>query len=289
MRPLALLSTPLLPSLTTALQIPNLQPYLSALSFPISLSDYIPPTTANVTADPQHDLLRRQFSNTCPQNFNPCDNVGAPGLCCAEGVGCAADDAGNVACCPSGAVCTGVINGVITAGTVDGNGHLVSASAGVNSDGAVVGAGAVGSGGQVFTSVGSSYVMTASGSGIGGVVAASSPSTIGPVAGASSGGAFIVDGGSTVATPGAAGRAVEVVSATPTPVDFGGRLLTRRLAADRKSDHSCSGDGAFMSEFASLDGVCTSVDKAGFSEVSRHALIVQREGLYIISKCINVT
>ena len=218
MRLLAFLPPSLLLSLTTALQLPNLQPYLSAISFPISLADYIPPTTANTTSDEarQHDLLKRQFSNTCPEDFNPCDNVGAPGLCCASAAACAADDAGNVACCPTGAVCTGVINGVITAGTVDSNGHLVSASAGVSEGGgAVAGAG----GGQVITSVGSSYVVTGSGS-TGGVVAASSPTSYGPVAGVSSGGGFIVDGGSTVATPGMAGR-VELVSTCLYSLRFG--------------------------------------------------------------------
>lgn len=205
MRPVALLSAPLLLTPTTALQLPSLQPFLSALTFPVSLADYIPPTAPSAPPTPRpHALLKRQFSNTCPNNFNPCDSVGAPGLCCAEDAACAADDAGNVACCPSGAVCTGVINGVITAGTVDSNGHLVSASAG----GGVAGVG----GGQVVTSVGSTYIVTGSGAAGGGLVAASSPSTIGPVVGQSSGGGFIVDAGSTVATPGAGVRGAEVVS-----------------------------------------------------------------------------
>lgn len=145
-----------------------------------------------------------------------------------------ADDAGNVACCPAGAVCTGVVNGVITEGTVDSDGQLVSATA--SSGGAVVAGG--GSGGQVVTSVGSSYVVSGSGSagagGVGaggGLVAASSPSSFGLAAGASSGGGFIVDGGSTVATPGFAVRGAEVVSISPN----NGPSLQRRNADVRYS------------------------------------------------------
>lgn len=212
MHPIVLFPIPLLLSLTTAFQLPNLQPYLPAISFPISISDYIPPTISNTTSDDQrHDLLKRQFSNTCPDNFDSCDNVGAPGLCCVKNAACVADDAGNVACCQEGAVCTGMVNGVITQGTVDGDGNLVSASGGVSS-GSTAAAAAGGGGGQVVTSVGSSFVMTGSGSANGGLVAASSPSTIGPAVASSSGGQFIVDGGSTVATPGAAVRRAELVS-----------------------------------------------------------------------------
>lgn len=226
MRLVGLLPAPLLIALTSALQLSNLRPYLPAISFPISISDYIPPTTSNASSEPQHDLLKRQFSNTCPADFNSCDNVGAPGLCCVDNAQCVADDAGNVACCPAGAVCTGTVNGVITQGTVDNDGNLVSASAGGN--GAAVG------GGQVVTSVGSTYVMTASGAANGGLVAASSPSTIAPANGESTGGGFIVDAGSTVATPGAAVRGAELVSIVPYSFeDVGIGMLTMLTAIHR--------------------------------------------------------
>ncbi len=54
----------LLPTtLIAALQLPNFSSFLSAL--PISIDDYILPNTTT-TAPPAHDLLKRQYSNTCP-------------------------------------------------------------------------------------------------------------------------------------------------------------------------------------------------------------------------------
>ena len=64
----------------------------------------------------ERELRRRQGidididEDLCPDDFNPCVALGAPGLCCEENQNCALDNAGRVACCPEGAVCTGIID-----------------------------------------------------------------------------------------------------------------------------------------------------------------------------------
>ena len=191
----------LLPAtLVSALQLPNLQDIQSFVSaFSISLEDYIPPSFLSNSTDSSttaHDLLRRQFSNTCPTDFHPCNNLGAPGLCCASAAVCSADANGNVACCPTGAVCTGAITGVITGGTV-------------NSDGSLIGGGRTGTGTSSFVFAGSTTTQ--------GLVPASVPSTVssqqlGSGTATRTGGGFIIDGTSTVASPGAGVRGADVVS-----------------------------------------------------------------------------
>lgn len=184
-------------TIVTAFQIPrlDLQPFFSAL--PLGLSDYIP-TLANLTNNPPHDLLRRQYSNTCPTDFNSCSNLGAVNLCCAPHAVCSADFAGNVACCPSGSACSGTIAGIITVGTVNSNGDLVGATA-TTGNGVVVGGAAT-----------TTATTTA------GLVAASTQTTAadtGTTDTAVSGSAFIVGGtAGVVATPAAAIRAAQIVS-----------------------------------------------------------------------------
>ena len=180
-----LLPPALLVTLTLAIELPPLQPFLSAIGLPVTLQDYLQPissTNTDTQPEPEHDLLKRQFDNSCPDNFNSCGNLGAPGLCCAEAARCAADDAGNVACCPSGAACSGTIGGVITQGTV-------------NSMGSVIGGG--GGGGTASTT---SFVVAGSTTGQG-LVPASTQQT---------GSGFIVNSGTTVATVGAGVRGAEV-------------------------------------------------------------------------------
>jgi hypothetical protein len=155
------------------------------------MDDYIRPNNTQ-SPPPAHELLRRQFSNTCPTNFHACNNLGAPGLCCASEAVCSADANGNVACCPTGAECSGTINGVIHSGTVNQYGSVVAA-----------------------TGSGTSSFVRATGSTGEGLVPASTRTTATSAAagGASTtGDGFIIDGTSTVASPGMGARAVGVVS-----------------------------------------------------------------------------
>lgn len=108
---LALLSTLITASINFS---PFLQPIL----------DTLPQELSNGSA--QQELVRRQDSTACPTSYINCADLGASGLCCSPSAVCSADYAGHVACCPSGAACTGTIAGVITSGTMDASGLLVT-------------------------------------------------------------------------------------------------------------------------------------------------------------------
>jgi hypothetical protein len=173
----------------TALQLPNLQPFLSAI--PIAISDYFPPAVDHAAAQrveqsppsqksqqQLHELFRRQDSDTCPSGYNNCENIGAPGLCCSPSARCSADAAGHVACCPRGAACTGTIGGVVAGGsTSSGSGVASATSSGVVSSGLLVPA-----------------------------------STTQSATGLTTQGGFVLDGTETVATPGAGMRGAQAVS-----------------------------------------------------------------------------
>lgn len=178
----------------SALQLSDFQPFLSAI--PISVSDYLPPAVADRAPpqeqqattptqkseqqlQPHHNLFRRQTDDTCPSSYNNCANIGAPGLCCAPSARCSADAAGHVACCPRGAACTGTI-GAIKTGTSTGTG----------------------------TGTGTA-TSTASGTGDSGLLVTASTSQSALSTGE---GGFVMDGGQTVATPGAGFRGAQPVS-----------------------------------------------------------------------------
>ena len=60
--------------------------------------------------DSLHSLLKRQ---SCPADYTSCAGVSAPNSasnCCAVSSTCALDNAGNIACCPLGSFCTGIIS-----------------------------------------------------------------------------------------------------------------------------------------------------------------------------------
>lgn len=130
-------SSLLLAIATSAFDLPNFVDFIPAL--PITLADYIPPTVSNET---HHENLKRQVTATdgCPNHFQNCANMGAPGLCCATKAVCSPDAAGHVACCPSGEACSGTVAGVITGGTVNSDGSAVTGTTGST----VAGGGAVG-------------------------------------------------------------------------------------------------------------------------------------------------
>jgi len=200
----------LIATLTTAIQLPNLQPFLSAI--PISISDYIPQVASNASSEQvAHENLKRQNSNACPSSFNSCANIGAPGLCCSPNAVCSPDQAGHVACCPSGAACTGQISGVISSGSIDASGNVVGGGAVAGATGSSSGFGGLATTSASTTSTTQNFESAQATTSGNGLVLASTQTT----ATSAGGGGFIVDGGtSTVATPGAAVRAAEMVSAS---------------------------------------------------------------------------
>lgn len=125
------------------------------------------PTQGSNTYDPAfpHVILqKRQYNPTiCASGYVNCASLGAPGLCCRPNTRCAVDNAGYVACCPIGAVCTGVITaltGTTTTTTPQiisptSNNGLILASTGVTT---TVGLGATST--QGFIIAGGTTVVT---------------------------------------------------------------------------------------------------------------------------------
>ena len=68
------------------------------------------PAQANETLleDTSNELRRRQGTN-CANGYAVCNSINRPDLCCQTNQVCSADRAGNAACCPLGAACTGTI------------------------------------------------------------------------------------------------------------------------------------------------------------------------------------
>ncbi|OJD37708.1 uncharacterized protein BKCO1_6000212 [Diplodia corticola] len=161
------------------------QPPLSTPT-PASASNTAATTSPTTTPAPDHHnllaLLKRQASSsssssssggtTCPASYSACAALGAPGLCCHRSSNCAVDQAGHVACCPSGAVCTGSIRASST----------VAAGYGVTTV-------TEGQGSGSTSSLGS-FVL---------------PTSVTTTTGTTGGGGFIVVASTTVAEPNAAG------------------------------------------------------------------------------------
>lgn len=72
------------------------------------------PHPAHTTPAPHPDLHKRAVTTIttatgCGTRYSSCANLGFPQLCCTTTAVCSQDNAGNVACCPIGAACTGTV------------------------------------------------------------------------------------------------------------------------------------------------------------------------------------
>ena len=95
---------------------------LSSLVFADEFSNYLQPFSPN----PRWSLnVFRRSNSKCANN---CSSVGE-NVCCGKQATCALDQAGNVACCPLNAVCTGTI-GSLSGASVTVSGQSTAASAG---------------------------------------------------------------------------------------------------------------------------------------------------------------
>ncbi|KAJ5482680.1 hypothetical protein N7539_006126 [Penicillium diatomitis] len=59
--------------------------------------------------------LLKRAGNNCPWGYTPCTSEGNSNACCRPDTNCSVDAANNIACCPTGAVCTGTLTGASTA------------------------------------------------------------------------------------------------------------------------------------------------------------------------------
>jgi hypothetical protein len=188
----ALCSVFLLLHVTTTTQASLFSPLLSVLDW----------SASNETSIHRELRFKRAEINptSCPTGYKNCANIGAPGLCCANSAVCSPDQAGHVACCPSGAACTGSISSIITGGVVAAGGSAVSTTTTAAAS-------------QPLTASGSSSPSTAT-SGNGLIVASGhgSPTTTAAATDSTEGG-FVLVGTSTAATLGSSGmRNVQTVS-----------------------------------------------------------------------------
>ncbi|PVI08500.1 hypothetical protein DM02DRAFT_621352 [Periconia macrospinosa] len=109
-----------------------------ALAAPDFVTDFQPAILEESTAqsnitvleDGSLELLKRQQSN-CAQGYSVCNNIARPDLCCRTNQICSADRAGNAACCPIGAACTGTIGVIVGPSTsISVSGTTASSQAG---------------------------------------------------------------------------------------------------------------------------------------------------------------
>ncbi|ELR03558.1 hypothetical protein GMDG_06216 [Pseudogymnoascus destructans 20631-21] len=91
----------LIPALSALLLAP-----LSTSASHFRASSFSAAYLSTTTSD---SLIKRQ---SCPAEYIPCASLSAPNSasnCCAASSVCALDNAGNIACCPLGSYCTGII------------------------------------------------------------------------------------------------------------------------------------------------------------------------------------
>ncbi|KAL4860410.1 hypothetical protein BDV12DRAFT_209512 [Aspergillus spectabilis] len=80
------------------------------------------PFDSPVTASPEtnkraYDILQLlKRDGNCPGGYSPCDNLDNAGVCCRTDSICTSDEANHIACCPSGASCTGTLTGSSSGG-----------------------------------------------------------------------------------------------------------------------------------------------------------------------------
>jgi len=178
---------------------------------PINSPTHTHTQPASLTSSP----INKRSGTSCPTRYAACSGLGAPGLCCAATAVCSADAAGHVACCPTGAACSGTIGSIITAGTLGG-----SPASAVAPQSTSTGAGAGLLGGASTGSGGSSTAGGQQTSGAGLVLASSTAG--GGSATSAMGSGFVLDSGTPVATLGSsAARKVTVVSLNNPLIDVG--------------------------------------------------------------------
>ena len=98
------------------------------LSSAIEYVPFVPGTPNNVIRQEQPNFVLDIFRRGDSKCGTSCANMGAD-VCCGKKASCALDQAGNVACCPSQAVCTGSIAGGQQPGTITSAGATVGSAA----------------------------------------------------------------------------------------------------------------------------------------------------------------
>ncbi|RAQ50513.1 hypothetical protein AFGD_003019 [Aspergillus flavus] len=72
---------------------------------------FSPPQSAEANKRAYEVLRILKRADSCPAGYDPCSNMGRSDVCCRQGSVCSRDAADNIACCPTGAKCTGSLTG----------------------------------------------------------------------------------------------------------------------------------------------------------------------------------
>lgn len=83
----------------------------------IETSPFLQPHIAQTAKRAFEALQVLKRSNLCPVGYNPCTDLGSSKVCCQDGTKCARDAADHIACCPTGASCTGSLTESSTGST----------------------------------------------------------------------------------------------------------------------------------------------------------------------------
>ena len=83
--------------------------FLASTALSIETSPFYAPQEAepNKRAYDVLQLLSKRVANNCPSGYNPCSTLNNSNICCKTDSHCSRDAADNIACCPTGASCTG--------------------------------------------------------------------------------------------------------------------------------------------------------------------------------------
>ncbi|KAI9367937.1 hypothetical protein BJX61DRAFT_526215 [Aspergillus egyptiacus] len=87
--------------------------FLATSAFAIEAVPFSHPITASPeTSREAYEVLQRlnKRDGNCPGGYSACDNLGNAGICCRRDSICTSDEANHIACCPSGASCTGTLD-----------------------------------------------------------------------------------------------------------------------------------------------------------------------------------
>lgn len=89
--------------------------FLASTVLSIETLPFSPPQFAEISKR-AYDVLQilKRADNNCPGGYNPCTNLGHSDVCCRSDSTCSRDAADNIACCPTGAKCTGSLTGTST-------------------------------------------------------------------------------------------------------------------------------------------------------------------------------
>jgi hypothetical protein len=89
--------------------------FLASPVLSIETSPFLPPQFAEISKR-AYDVLQflKRADNNCPGGYGPCTNMGNSDVCCRSDTICTRDAANNIACCPTGAKCTGSLTGTST-------------------------------------------------------------------------------------------------------------------------------------------------------------------------------